>query len=124
MTLVPTCADVALTLMLGGGVIVNVSGDDTPPPGAGVATVTSAVPCAARSPARIVARNCVLLTKVVVRFAPFQRTTDVDTKPLPLTVSVNDDVPIGMLGGDREVSTGTGLGGAATVTGGLVAARV
>ena len=71
VTLLPTCADVALTLMLGGGVIVNVSGDDTPPPGAGVATVTAAVPCDARSPARMVARNCVLLTKVVVRFAPF-----------------------------------------------------
>ena len=124
VTLVPTRADVVLTLMLGSGVTVNVNGADTAPPGAGVATVTSAVPSAARSFAEIVAFNCVLLTNVVVRLDRSQRTTDVVTKPLPLSVSVNDDVPVGMLGGDSEVSTGTGLDGATTVTGGLVAARV
>ena len=84
VTLVPTRADVVLTLMLGSGVTVNVNGADTPPPGAGVATVTSAVPSAARSLAGIVAFNCVPLTNVVVRFAPFQRTTDVRHETAPI----------------------------------------
>jgi hypothetical protein len=40
---------------------------DVPPPGAGVETVTVAVPLAARSAAVICACSCVLDTKVVVR---------------------------------------------------------
>ena len=124
VTLAPAGTLVALTVRFGAVLIVNVSGPESPPPGAGVKTVTAAVPSVAQSLAGIDARNCVLLTKVVVRFAPFQRTTDVDTNPLPLTVSVNAELPTGVLTGESDVSTGAGAGGAFTETVGLVAARV
>ena len=59
-----------------------------PPPGAGLKTATSAVPTAVKSAARIVAVNCVALTKVVARALPFQRTVAPETKPPPATVKV------------------------------------
>src|SRR5438876_9016233 len=46
-------------------VIVKVGAFEVPPPGAGVTTVTCAVPTVATSVARIVARSCVLLANVV-----------------------------------------------------------
>ena len=57
-------------------VMVNVCDPDVPPPGVGLKTVTPAVPVAAMSLARIWARSWMLLTNVVVRSVPFQRTTD------------------------------------------------
>jgi hypothetical protein len=51
-----------------------------------------------------------VLTKVVVRAAPFQRTTDVATKPLPFTVSVVGALPAGALVGERLLTDGVGLG--------------
>ena len=57
-------------------VIVNVTELDVPPPGVGLKTVTAAVPVAVMSLARIWAWSWVVLTKVVVRLLPFQRTTD------------------------------------------------
>jgi len=57
-------------------VIVNVTELDVPPPGVGLKTVTAAVPVAAMSLARIWAWSWLVLTKVVVRSPPFQRTTD------------------------------------------------
>src|SRR5204862_5479756 len=56
-----------------------------PPPGAGVRTVTVAVPAVRRSLARIAALSSVGLTKVVSRGDPFQRTTDAGTKLFPVT---------------------------------------
>jgi len=53
--------------------------------------------------------NCVLLTKVVIRFTPFQRTTDDKLKLLPLTVRVKAGPPAVALFGESEVSEGTGL---------------
>src|SRR5206468_2779116 len=106
-----------------GALTVNVRATDVPPPGAGVTTVTEAVPGAARSAAEMAAANWVLLTNVVVRAAPFQRTVEAGTKPLPVTVNVNAAPPTVALLGASVVSTGVGLGFATvTVTGALVIA--
>ena len=61
---------------------------EVPPPGDGVNTVTLAEPLALMSLERIVALTLVEDTNVVVRFDPFQRTTEPLTKFLPLTVKV------------------------------------
>ena len=58
----------------GAAVIVNVSGPDAPPPGAGFTTVTVAVPAVARSAAVMLALTCVALIKFVVRAVPFHCT--------------------------------------------------
>jgi hypothetical protein len=81
---------------------------DVPPPGAGVFTVTGIEPAAARSDAESVARSTVLLTNVVGRVAPFQRTTEVLTNPLPFTVSVRLALPATAPAGDSELIAGTG----------------
>ena len=72
-------------------------------------TVTCAVPAAAMSLAGIEAVNCVLLTKVVVRSLPFQRTTEPDTKFVPVTVRVKAAPPADALEGERLASVGAGL---------------
>ena len=79
-------------------VIVKVRAFDTAPPG--FCTVTEALPAAAIS-AVIAAVSWVALTKVVVRFAPFQRTTEPLTKLLPFTVSVKAGPPAAALVGER-----------------------
>jgi hypothetical protein len=89
---------------------VNVRAPDVPPPGAGVNTVTDAVPAVAMSLARMAAVSWVLLTNVVVRLAPFHRTTEPATKLLPVAVSVNPAPPAVRLLGASELSTGAGLG--------------
>src|SRR5256885_4805646 len=66
---------------------VNVCAAEVPPPGAAVTTVTCGFPAVARSDAGIAAVSWVALTNVVVRAAPFQRTLEPLTKPLPVTVS-------------------------------------
>src|SRR5205807_1126287 len=55
---------------------------------AGSVTMTETEPPEAKSLAGMVAVNCVLLTKVVVRGLPFQFTWEPVVKPLPSTVSV------------------------------------
>ena len=47
--------------------------------------------------------------KVVARFAPFQRTTEDDTKLAPVTVNVNWPPPAIADVGDIDGSDGTGL---------------
>jgi hypothetical protein len=71
-----------------GLLIVNVNPPDVPPPGAGLTTVTIAVPPAARSTAVMAACKLVLDTNVVVRALPFQSTVEDDMKFAPVTVSV------------------------------------
>ena len=71
VTLLPGAALVVLTDNDGRLTIENVRLDESPPPGVGVATDTSAVPTAAMSPAGIEACSCVELLKVVGRLAPF-----------------------------------------------------
>src|SRR5215470_4725709 len=93
---------------LGGTVIVNVKEFDVPPPAGGVKTVTIALPALAMSAGGIAAVSCVLLPKVVGRSAPFQRTTESETKFCPVTVSVNAGPPACVLSGESAVRRGTG----------------
>src|SRR6185436_8560306 len=71
-------------------------------------TVTVAVANAARSLAKIVAVNWLLLTKVVCRSSPFHRMTDAETKFPPLTVSMNPAEPTTAPCGLIELIDGTG----------------
>ena len=64
---------------------MKVAAVDVPPP---ENTVTEAVPAETMSALAMAAVSCVALTKVVGRSAPFQRTTEVELKLLPFTVSV------------------------------------
>src|SRR5712692_8528211 len=68
---------------------------EVPPPGARFTTVIQAVPTVAISAAGMAAVNCAPPTKVVGRALPFQFTTDLGTKPVPFTVSVNAGPPGG-----------------------------
>jgi len=90
--------------------IVNFTAAEVPPPGFGLNTVTDGVPAVARSDLVMLAWSTVRLTNVVVRVAPFQRTTDVGTKPVPLTVSVSAALPVVAPVGDRLPTVGTELG--------------
>jgi hypothetical protein len=106
--------------------IVNVAGAEVPP-GSGVKTVIDALPVVATSPLAIDAVSCVVLTNVVARAVPFQRTTDEVTKLLPLTVSVKGALPAMADEGDSELMTGVVLPpppADPTMTVGLVADRV
>ena len=87
----------------------NVTGFDAPLPGAGLTTVTCAVPGVAMSVARTIALSCVLLTNVVSRLAPFHRTVEPDTKLAPLRVSTMLPEPAVALGGETDVTLGAGL---------------
>ena len=80
-----------------------------PPPGAGLTTVTLAVPADAMSAAVIDAVNCVLLTNVVVRLEPFHCTVEVLSKLVPFTVSVNDAPPASAEAGLKLEMDGTGF---------------
>jgi hypothetical protein len=90
-------------------VIVNVTAFEVPPTGAGFDTVTDAVPGDAISLAGIVAVSNVVLVEVVVRSAPFQRTTEPDMKPVPLIVRVNAGPPAVAEPGLSPLIAGTGL---------------
>jgi len=80
---------VELVMTGGGGLIVNVSVFDVPPPGVGFTTVTDAVPTAATLAAGTIAVSCVEETNVVTRAEPFHLTVEVATMLVPLTVRVN-----------------------------------
>src|SRR5262249_27447402 len=83
---------------------------DEPPPGAGLKTVTCAVPALATSLAGICAVNCVALTKAVCRSAPFQRTIAPLTKLVPVTVKLKAALPACAAFGFELASGGVGLG--------------
>ena len=102
----PRATDVVLTVSVGGGVILNATAFDVPPPGAGVKTVTCRL--ATQLPGRrrrIVADTRVDVKYVVVRGEPFQCTTDVGVKVLPLTISDSDKVPATAALGFSDVMT-------------------
>jgi hypothetical protein len=83
---------------------------EVPPPGAGLVTVTAAVPAEAMAVARMAAVNCAELTNVVVRAVPAKLTTEAETKFVPLTVSVKPDaLPATALVGEIDAIVGTGL---------------
>lgn len=94
---------------LAGLLIVKVAEFEVPPPGEGVDIVTWAVPVEATSAAEIAACNCVALTNVVWRLAPFHCTAELEMKLLPFTVRVNADDPAVVLFGDRELIEGVGF---------------
>src|SRR3989344_6730278 len=91
-------------------VMLKVSAEEVPPPGVGLKTVTEAAPGAATSAAGMAAWSRVLLTNVVGRLSPFQRTFEAATKRLPTTVSVNPGEPGGRALGESAINVGTGLG--------------
>src|SRR5947208_4637057 len=90
----------------GGGLIVNVTEFDVPPPGAGFTTVTDAVPTVATFAAGTIAVSCVEETNVVVKGEPFQLTVEVETKLVPFTVKVNWPLPAMVDVGLIEVMVG------------------
>src|SRR5262245_673689 len=104
--------------------MVKGSAVEVPPPGAGVNTVTWAVPTFATSAAEMAAVRRVAVTNVVGRSAPFQRTIEAAMKLLPSTPSVKAPVPAGARFGVSALSPGAGLRLESTVTVGLVATRV
>src|SRR5512134_2654879 len=109
----PAVAEVGERVDSVGTGLLAVIGNDTPPevppPGVGLNTVTCAVPAVAMSAAVIDAVSCVAETNVVVRLAPFHRTTEPATKFVPFTVSVNAAPPAVAEVGERVDTVGTGL---------------
>ena len=87
----------------------RLSAGEVPPPGDGLTMVTVAMPAVAMSLAGMAAVSCALLTKVVVRPAPFHHTLDVLTNPLPLIVSVNAAPPAVAAFGLKLAMAGAGL---------------
>jgi hypothetical protein len=85
---------------------VKVKAPLVPPPDKGVFTATDRNPAATRSEAGSVAVNSVLLTKVVLRFAPLTWTVDALTKFVPVAVSVTGPLPANAEAGEIAVSVG------------------
>src|SRR5438270_10229328 len=79
------------------------------PPGAALPTLICAVPPDARSADVIVACNCEADTKIGLRGLPLNRTTDVGTKFVPLTVVVEAGDPAVTTAGATLVIVGTGF---------------
>ena len=97
-------------VIVGAGLlIVKFRALETPPPGAGLETVTIAVPPVAMSAAVMAACKLVLDTNVVVRALPFHCTVEEDTKPVPVTVSVNAAPPAIVELMFRDSTAGAGL---------------
>lgn len=107
----PATADPGVSRVMLGAAIVIVNGCefDAPPPGAGFVTAIFAIPVAAASAAVKPACNVVLEIKVVGRALPFSRIVDVETNPVPVTVTVNAGLPCGTKGGLRLATVGSGL---------------
>jgi hypothetical protein len=82
---------------------------DVPPPGAGFVTVTGGVLTLVMSLARIAALNCVALTNVVTLAAPLKFTTELETKPVPVTINVNAPVLTVVPVGESVAKVGSGL---------------
>jgi hypothetical protein len=95
--------------VVSGGKMVNVCALEVPPPGAGVRTVTLALPDVAMSLAEMAAVSVVAETTVVVRGLPFHWTTEVLMKFVPVTVRVKAGPPAAADVGLRAVVVGTGL---------------
>jgi hypothetical protein len=105
-----TAVDGLIVVIVGDGfVMVKVAMLDVPPPGAGLKTVTFAVPAVATSLAGMVAVSTVLETNPVVRSLPFQRTTELVTKFVPVMVRVNPPLPATAVAGLRVSIVGSGL---------------
>lgn len=111
-SLPPGAAEEGLKELMAGDGLFTVKfngGSESPPPGVGLKTVTVTLAPVAISAAVTAAVSCVTETKEVVRSAPFHRTTEVPTKLVPLTVSVNASPPAVAEVGLIEVVVGAGL---------------
>ena len=84
---------------------------EVPPPGPGLKTDRLAVAGTVKSVARIVALNCVLLTKTVLRLCPFHKTVELLMKLDPVTPRLKPGLPATALDGEITAREGTGLGG-------------
>jgi hypothetical protein len=89
--------------------MVKLTAFDVPPPGAGLDTVTAAVPAVAMAAAGIAAVNCVALTPVMVGVTPAKFTTELATKLVPFTVRVKAPPVTTALVGEIVVIVGVGL---------------
>ena len=88
--------------------------------GAGLVTVTVAVPADAMAAAGTTAVNCVELTNVVATAVPPKLTTEDERKPAPLTDKINAGLPARLLLGDIvEIVTAAGIVGVGVVETGL-----
>jgi hypothetical protein len=94
---------------LSGALIVKLMAPDVPPPGAGVCTVTEAVPAEVRSDAGTCAVNEVLETYVVASAVPFQATSELEMNPVPVAVSVKAPLPAAAEFGLMLLSAGAGF---------------
>ena len=94
---------------LGPLVMVKLTAFEVPPPGAGLVTVTASVPLEATPVAGMAAVSCVVLTNVVALAVPPKLTTEVVTKFVPLTVSINPALPAAILFGEIALIAGEGL---------------
>jgi hypothetical protein len=112
----PAVAEVGrMDVRTGAGLLtVNVCADEVPPAGRGLKTVTEKVPPTEKSDAGTVAVNDVALTNVVVKAEPFQFTTELFTKFVPVTVSVSCGSPAFPEVGEIEASVGAGFGASTT----------
>ena len=73
-------------------------------------TVTGITPPVVASMVVISAVNCVVETKDVARFEPFQRTTELTTKLLPFTVNVKATPSTVAEDGFKLLTIGSGIG--------------
>jgi len=92
-----------------GFVVVKVCGVEVPPPNAGLKTVTLTVLAEATSASVMAAVSVVAEIYVVVRSAPFQRTTEPGMKLVPVAVRVKAPLPATFVAGESEVSVGWGF---------------
>lgn len=83
---------------------------EAPPPGSGLNTNTTTVPSLSTSLPRILALNCVELTKVVLCGCPPKYTVAPGTKPVPVTCNVNGIVVAVANDGESEEIMGVGFG--------------
>jgi alpha-D-ribose 1-methylphosphonate 5-triphosphate synthase subunit PhnH len=106
-----------VTLRVGGGgctggtgvaETIRLTGFDVPPPGAELTAMMASVPGVLRSAAVSVRLSLVELTKPVWRALPFTCSTDVGTKPVPVTAIVGGKV-LSMVEGVRLIMTGAGF---------------
>jgi len=82
---------------------------EVPPPGAGLDTITVAVPSLAMAAAGTAAVKRVELTKLVATAVPPKLTTEEDIKFVPETVRVNAAPPANVLAGEMVMIAGKGL---------------
>ena len=92
----PAVAENGLTLLMNGcGLAISIVNALDCAPDVIFTTSTLAVPVLATSWARMVAFNCVLVSKIVLRSKLFHRMRESEAKPLPVKVIVNAGLPAG-----------------------------